>query len=77
MIFYEEFTKLSMKIHVCVWVVWMVFIAIKIALSYTCRMFWYPNSLLDICILLLGLYILDLAMFPITLSLVSIVGCEY
>ena len=42
----------------------MVLIAVNIALSSAPRMFWYLGSLLDIWMLLLGLYIPEPAVLP-------------
>ena len=42
----------------------MVLVAMSIALSSALRMFWYPGSLSDIFVFLLGLYIPDPAVLP-------------
>lgn len=55
--------RLFVKICVLKGVVFMVFMAIRMALSSACRIVWYP-SLYDICVLLLRLQIPKLDMFP-------------
>lgn len=52
----------------------MVFMDVNIACNYAWRIFWWPCSLFDICVLLLGLYILDIAMLPSTSHFEFLVG---
>ena len=47
--------RLSVNMWVSILVVRMVLIAMSMALSSALRMFWYPSSLSDIWMLLLGL----------------------
>lgn len=54
-----------MNVCVSLWVICMVFMAISMAFNYALRMFWYPGSLSDIWVLLLGLYTHEPAMLPI------------
>jgi hypothetical protein len=42
----------------------MVLMAMSMACNFALRMFWYPDSLLDIQMLLLGMYIPDPAVLP-------------
>lgn len=52
----------------------MVFMAVNIACDYAWRIFWWPCSLFDVYVLLLGLYILDIAMLPSTSPFEFLVG---
>ena len=54
-----------MNICVSFWVFFIVLIAISMALNFALRMFWYPGSLSDIWVLLLGLYTHEPAVLPI------------
>ena len=51
-------------ICVSIQVIFIVLIAMSIAFSYALCIFWYPSSLSDNWVLLLGLYTLDPTMFP-------------
>ena len=56
--------RLSVNMCVSIWVVRMVLMAMSIALSSALRMFWYPGSLFDMRMLLLGVYIPDPIVLP-------------
>ena len=56
--------RLSVNICVSLWVVCTVLIAMSIALNSARRIFWYPGSLYDIWVFLLGLYTLEPAVLP-------------
>ena len=56
--------RLSVNTYVSCWVICIVFIAMSIALSYALRIFWYPGSLSDIWVLLLGLYTPEPTVLP-------------
>jgi hypothetical protein len=56
--------RLYVKMCVLVWVVCIILIAMSMAFSYARNMFWYPGSLSDMRIFLLGLYTPDPAMSP-------------
>ena len=49
---------------VSIWVVCIFFIAMRIAFSSARSIFWYPGSLSEIFVLLLGLYTPEHAVLP-------------
>ena len=60
MIIYEEYVVKAICKNLCVCLgVLDDFIAIRIALSFARRMFWYMSSFSDIWVLMLGLYMRD------------------
>ena len=56
--------RLFVNMCVSIWVVFIVLIALRIALTYALRIFWYHGNLFDIRELLLGLYIPEHAVLP-------------
>ena len=56
--------RLFVNMCVSIWVVCMVLIAMSIAFKSALSIFWYPDNLSDIWILLLGLHIPDPAVLP-------------
>jgi hypothetical protein len=75
MIIYEEYVvkAICKNVYVCLGVL-DDFIAIRIALSFARRMLWYLSSFSDIWVLMLGLYMRDLAMVPTIGPLESVFG---
>ena len=57
-----------------IWVDCMVMMTIRMVLSYARRMFWYPNSLYDICVLYWRCIPPDLVVLPSIWPLEFLVG---
>ena len=58
--------RLSVNMCVSIWVIYIFLIAMSIAFNSALSIFWYPRSLYDIWVLLLGLYTPNHVAFPFT-----------